>query len=389
MGPALDLTGIRVVDNHCHGLEEDQRPASVGAWRSHFTESPHQSMRTRDAADTAFYRRLLHAMTEFYGVADDDQSEQATLAARGRSTTGEIAAALFADAGVAGLVVDTGFPPADTTFAKAALTEATGVQQVDLLRLEPLFQDLVVRHHSLRSVEEALLDELDDVRGSGFSGFKSVVGYRTGLGVERWPRAAAESSFAEAREEASASGGVRLGHKPLLDTLLHVGLGAAAEQELPVQFHVGYGDPDADLRTAAPLELRAVLEDPAYRPVPIVLLHSCWPYFREGAYLAAVYQNVYLDLSYGIPFLSIGEMTSMTRAALGAAPFSKLMYSSDGVRVPELHWLAAHAGRRILGTVLGELVGDRELSGREADDIAQRVLRDNAWHIYGFSGMPQ
>ena len=79
----------------------------------------------------------------------------------------------------------------------------------------------------------------------------------------------------------------------------------------------------------------------------------------------------------------------MTRAALGAAPFSKLMYSSDGVRVPELHWLAAHAGRRILGTVLGELVGDRELSGREADDIAQRVLRDNAWHIYGFSGMPQ
>ena len=79
----------------------------------------------------------------------------------------------------------------------------------------------------------------------------------------------------------------------------------------------------------------------------------------------------------------------MTRAALGAAPFSKLMYSSDGARVPELHWLAAHAGRRILGTVLGELVGDRELSGREADDIAQRVLRDNAWHIYGFSGMPQ
>ena len=131
MGPALDLTGIRVVDNHCHALEEDQRPASVGAWRSHFTESPHQSMHTRDAADTAFYRRLLHAMTEFYGVADDEQSEQATLAARGRSTTGEIAAALFADAGVAGLVVDTGFPSADTTFAKAALTEATGVQQVD------------------------------------------------------------------------------------------------------------------------------------------------------------------------------------------------------------------------------------------------------------------
>lgn len=71
----------------------------------------------------------------------------------------------------------------------------------------------------------------------------------------------------------------------------------------------------------------------------VVLLHGCWPYFREGAYLASVYGNVYLDLSYAIPFLSMGEMTAMTRAALAVAPFTKLMYSSDGARVPELRLL--------------------------------------------------
>ncbi len=153
-----------------------------------------------------------------------------------------------------------------------------------------------------------------------------------------------------------------------------------------MQFHVGYGDPDVDLRKASPLELREVLEEPAYRGAPVVLLHGCWPYFREGAYLASVYENVYLDLSYAIPFLSVREMTSMTRAALGTAPFGKLMYSSDGARVPELHWLGARDGRRALGTVLGELVADGELDADEAHDAARRVLGGNAWRLYGFTG---
>jgi predicted TIM-barrel fold metal-dependent hydrolase len=180
---------------------------------------------------------------------------------------------------------------------------------------------------------------------------------------------------------------VRLGHKPLLDTLLHVAFEAAAAQELPVQFHVGYGDPDVDLRKASPLELRAVLEEPAYRPMSVVLLHGCWPYVREGAYLAAVYGNAHLDLSYGIPFLSVGEMRSMTRAALGLAPFGKLMYSSDGGRVPELHWLGAHDGRRVLGQALGELVDDGDLTADDARNAGERILRGNACALYGLEGV--
>ena len=57
--------------------------------------------------------------------------------------------------------------------------------------------------------------------------------------------------------------------------------------------------------------------------MPVVLLHGCWPYVREGAYLASVYGNAHLDLSYAIPFLSAGEMRAMTRAALGVAPIDQ------------------------------------------------------------------
>lgn len=379
---ALELGDLPVVDNHCHGLDLQQQPDDQGDWRSRFTESPHARMRTVDAADTTFYRRLLRRMASFHSL-DPEAGETAVLEARQRWSTADLTAALWRDAGIDRLVVDTGYPPADRVVGTDVLAAATGGRPVLLLRLELLFQHLVAQHASLPAVLEALDASLHDLRSQGFAGLKSIVGYRTGLEVERWDTDVVESSFAEARHEVAGTGVVRLGYKPLLDTLLHGALSQAAVQELPVQFHVGYGDPDVDLRTASPLALRAVFEEPAYRGAAIVLLHGCWPYVREGAYLTAVYQNAYLDLSYGIPFLSVGELTAMTSAALGAAPFSKLMFSSDGARVPELHWMGAHDGRLALSRGLGLLVEDRELSTAKAYEVAERVLAGNARRLYG------
>ncbi|HEV2462075.1 MAG TPA: amidohydrolase family protein, partial [Ktedonobacterales bacterium] len=177
-------------------------------------------------------------------------------------------------------------------------------------------------------------------------------------------------------------GSVRLAHKPLLDTLLHVAFVEAARQEVPVQFHTGYGDTDADMLLANPLHLRAVLEQRAYRGMPVVLLHECYPYTRQGGYLAAVYANVYLDLSYGIPFLGYDEMLAFTRAALGVAPLSKLLYSSDGVGVPEPHWLGALYGRRILEQAFGECMASGELTLTEAETAGRAILHDNAVRLY-------
>jgi predicted TIM-barrel fold metal-dependent hydrolase len=131
-----------------------------------------------------------------------------------------------------------------------------------------------------------------------------------------------------------------------------------------------------------PLHLRAVLEQPEYRGMPVVLLHECYPYTREGGYLSAVYENVYLDLSYGIPLLGYGELLSFTREALGVAPISKLLYGSDGIGVPELHWMSAIDGRHVLGLALEELVAHDELSISEAVVAGEDVLRRNAIRLY-------
>jgi hypothetical protein len=293
--------------------------------------------------------------------------------------------ALFSDAAIAGLVVDTGFPAPDTALPEATFRAAGGVPRVTVLRLEPFFEALIAAHGGYDDLVAAASAGLADLRGSGHAGLKSIAAYRTGLPIERWPDDDVRTAFAAARSEVARHGAVRLGHQPLLDTLLHLAFAAAAAQELPVQFHVGYGDPDVDLRTASPLQLRPLLEEPAYRAMPLVLLHGCWPYVREGAYLASVYGNAHLDLSYAIPFLSTRELAAMTRAALAVAPVTRLLYSSDGARVPELHWLGAHTGRKVIGATLGELVDDGDLDVDDARLAGEKILGDNARQLYGFT----
>ncbi|MDT4958497.1 MAG: hypothetical protein QOD31_2296 [Pseudonocardiales bacterium] len=380
MAVLIDLTDVSVVDNHCHALEADQ-VADVPRWRQLFTESPDPSMRAHDVAETAFYRRLIRAMGMHFGVAGGEAS---VLEARAALTTEELVSSMFRDAAIGAVVIDTGYPAPDKAMSAAQFRSLSRAQYAALLRLEVIFQQLVAEHTTYDDLLGAAREQLAGARRAGFVGFKSVVAYRTGLSIERWSVDEARTSFARAREEVERSGAVRLGYKPLLDTLLHLAFEIAAADGLPVQFHVGYGDPDADLRTASPLELRNVLEERAYRSMPVVLLHGCWPYVREGAYLAAVYANAYLDVSYAIPFLSRGEMLAMTRAALAAAPFTKLMYSSDGARVPELHWLGAHDGRRALSAALGELVADGDLDVDEARGAGERILQGNALRLYGF-----
>jgi hypothetical protein len=381
MPSSINLGDVPVVDNHCHSVEAVQR-ADVPSWRQLFTESPDPAMRAHDAAQTAFYLRLVRAMADHYGVAAE---EEAVLDARAKLSADELVRSLFQDASIGAVVIDTGYPAPEAAMPAAAFREVSKAEYVALLRLEILFQRLVAEHASYDDLVDRVRAELTNVRGSGFAGFKSIAGYRTGLAIERWPSEDARNAFASARAEVERTGAVRLGHKPLLDTLLHVAFEAAAAQELPVQFHVGYGDPDVDLRKASPLELRNVLEEPAYRSMPVVLLHGCWPYYREGAYLASVYGNAYLDVSYAIPFLSRGEMLTMTRAALAAAPFTKLMYSSDGARIPELHWIGAHDGRWALSAALAELVSDGDLHVDDARRAGERILNGNAYRLYGFA----
>jgi uncharacterized protein len=376
---SVDLTQVPVVDNHCHGILLDQTFGDLASWRGAFTESTDPGMARDHVATTAFYERLTRTLAGFLAC---EPGEQAVFEARTGKVGREFAATLLRAANVDALLIDTGFPPPQEVLPVAELGALGGCGAEPMLRLEVLMERLLGENDSLARTEETLDAALQDVRAQGYVALKSIAAYRTGLDIREWPREDAESSFREYKSDAEA-GYARLVHQPLLDTLLHVAFARAARQEVPVQFHVGYGDADTDLLLGNPLYLRPVLQRPDYRGMPVVLLHECYPYTRQGGYLAAVYENAYLDLSYGIPLLGYGEMLSFTRAALGVAPASKLMYSSDGIGVPELHWISALDGRRVLGEALGEMVSHGELALPEAEAVGESILRTNATRLYG------
>jgi len=377
---SIDLSHIPLADNHCHGIYHMQGPMDAPAWRRLFTESSDPRMRSEHVATTLFYHRLVRKMATFFGC---DPTEDAVLEARRQFDDRGLTGKLLRAAHIEVLFLDKGYPQQELVLSDAELSSVAGCRVAPMLRVELVMQRLIAEHNTLPAVIEALRAELNDVRGQGYVALKSIVAYRTGLDIRTWNNDDVEAAFVEARREVQARGAVRLRHKPLLDTLLHVTFEEAARQELPVQFHTGYGDTDADMLLANPLHLRAVLEEDKYRTMPVVLLHECYPYTRQGAYLATVYENAYLDLSYGIPFLGYNEMIEFTRAAFDVAPFSKLLYSSDGVGVPELHWMSALDGRRILGQVLGECMANGDLSSAAAEAAGVAVLRDNAMKLYG------
>ena len=378
---AVDLQHVPVVDNHCHGILRSQSFDTLLSWRRNFTESADPGMPRDHVASTAFYLRLIRALA---GFLDCEPDEETVLAARAEKDARELVGALLWAANVETLLLDTGYPPPEKVLPGAELARLGDCRVEPMLRLETLMERLIAEHDSLEEAKEALVVALDDVRGQGYAALKSIAAYRTGLNIRGWSREEAEASFDEF-QGAVREGSARLNHKPLLDTLLHAALAEAARQEVPVQFHVGYGDTDTDLLLGDPLHLRAVLEKPEYRGMPVVLLHGCYPYTRKGGYLAAVYENVYLDLSYGIPLLGFAEMLSFTREALGVAPISKLLYSSDGIGMPELHWMGATDGRRVLSQALEELVAHGELSISQAEAAGEEVLRRNAIRLYRLS----
>ena len=374
----LDLSTIPVVDNHCHPVLLNQQMDTL-RFRSYFSEATDSSFSEKHVPNSVYYLWFLRLVADFCGC---EPTEKAVLAAHNAISADALLEHFLQAAHIDTLVIDTGYPPGETCYLPERMGELGRCRITKLLRLETLMQRLILAHGDFDELIERFSTEVSNVRERGYCGLKSIVAYRTGLNISEWSKDEAAASFAEARAIAVRDGQLRIAHKPLLDYLLHIAFCHAAEQELPVQLHTGYGDSDTDMRLGNPLHLREVLERLDYQSMQVVLLHESYPYCQLGAYLAAIYPHVYLDLSYTIPFVDKLEMLAFTRQAISVAPASKLMYSSDSIYVPEMHWVGALRGRSVIGQVLEEMIDADELDQEQAYHLAQLILRDTAYGVY-------
>lgn len=369
----MDLSDLPVVDGHCHPLLLDPWAVSPETFLSLFSESRPGAMAAH-VPHTGYFTRALRDLAARLGT---EPTVPAVLERRG--TLGrEAASRVLTQSRVTTLLVDTGYPPMGMRLGEMRRLLSCPVYEI--FRIETCAEGLLTKALPFEDFLEAFRAELR-AAGQRCVAFKTIIAYRSGLAVRAWNEAEVASSYRQVLADLRAGGALRLTDKPLLDTLFDVALAVSAELDRPLQVHAGVGDPDIDLLQANPLLLRPVLEDARSAAARIVILHMAYPYFREAAFMTAVWPQVYLDLSLALPFLGAGAVLPLIEV-LSLAPASKLLYGSDLHGLPELFALSADWGRAALGEALSWLSQREARTPEQCRAVARGILAENARALY-------
>ena len=294
-----------------------ESPATLDEFRGLFSESTDPRQWPHIATGVT-YRRAIKVIAEHLGCEPD---ERAVYEGRLATDPREYARSFVQATNTELLLLDDGYPPTDDGTSWEEFAEWVTVPARPVLRLET---------HTL---EDAV-----DAREQGYVALKTIAAYRGGFDRV--------SDHVVAALEANEASGA----------------------PLPVQVHAGFGDSDVQLWRSDPSYLKPLIE--RFDETTFVLLH-CYPFVREGGWLAHIYGNAYFDLSLTIPHVS--RAVTALEEALELAPVSKLLYASDAAGTPELYLLAATWWRDALAQVLTD----------EAD--ARLILRENALRLYGLT----
>ncbi len=370
----IDLSDLPVVDGHCHPLFRDPWGISPETFLTLFSEGRPGTM-TAHIPHTGYYRRALRGLADLLGAASTVEDILARRQAVGR----EAARRALVERGVMALLVDTGYPPDSMPLFEMRRLLSLPIYEV--FRIEACAERLLIRGLPCDEFLDAFRQEVAGAAKRCVA-LKSIIAYRSGLAIETWKAVEVWSAYRQAVARWEAGGTARLTEKPLLDTLFHQALEVLSANSRPLQVHTGIGDPDIDLLQANPLLLRPVLMDPRWAGVRIVLLHQGYPYFREAAYMAAVWPQIYVDLSLAPPFLGPASVSPLIEI-LSLAPVSKLVYGSDLGGLPELYALSADWVRSGLGEALGWLVERGGVAEEEARATGCQILSETAIALYG------
>jgi predicted TIM-barrel fold metal-dependent hydrolase len=361
-----------LVDHHCHGLvrRDLDRPAfealmNEGAGTGTWTGSPFDSMLGLAV------RRHCPPLLGLEPHADPDTY----LGRRQALGHEEVARRMLSASGIDTLLVDTGFQPDDIcTPAEVAALAGPTTRAHEIVRLETAAEELLAAGADLKELRGAVRQRLAE---SEAVGAKSIAAYRCGL--ELLDERPDDVAVAIALDKQRPPDGEpwRITDRTVVSALAWTAIDAG----LPLQLHVGYGDNDVDLLRCDPLHLTPFLRATEPRGVPVLLLHN-YPYHRHAAYLAQVFDHVFMDV--GLTIHNTGALSRrVVEESLELVPFAKLLHSSDAFGLPELYLLGSLLFRRGLDAVLADLVRADELGEADAARVGAMVAAENARRAYG------
>jgi predicted TIM-barrel fold metal-dependent hydrolase len=364
------LAELPLVDHHCHGLV--RRDLERPEFEAMLTEADGPSPLGGSLFDSHIGLAVRRWCAPVLDLAAHAPAEE-YLARRAELGAEEVNRRLMAATGTQTFLVDTGYLPEPIT-SPAELAELTGGRAREIVRLEALAEEVLADGVGAADFAERFRTRLAD-HARHAAGVKSIAAYRVGLALEGARPSDAEVALAAERVLAAG------GRPRIADPVLHrFGVWSGIDLQLPVQFHVGYGDADVDLHRCDPLLLTDLLRATKPAGVPVMLLHN-YPFHRHAGYLAQVFPHVFVDV--GLATHNVGRRSGALLAELlELAPFGKVLFSSDAFGLAELYLLGTVLFRRGLGRYLADGVAEHEWTASDAARIAAMIGAGNAERAY-------
>ncbi|MCX5379030.1 amidohydrolase [Streptomyces sp. NBC_00091] len=352
-----------LVDQHCHGVLRTELGLATFEAQLIRTAGPPAAGTTFFDTQTGFAVRRW--CPPLLGL-EPHCAPARYLARRRELGAAESARRLLRGSGVGSYLVDTG-APGDLTGPKE-LALAGDAEAFEVVRLELLAEQAA---DTSGTVAAFLANLAGAVHHAAAGAVAFRCGARTGcaaaLARAPEPPGPGEVRGAAGRWLAARTRGGALRDPVLLRHLLW----SAVTSGLPLQLHTGGADPEpltGFVRATAGVGARLVL-------------FGGYPYHRHTARLAAAYPHVHADL--GPALARTGARAGPVLAELlELAPFGKLLYSSGGRNLPELHAVGALVFREALGRVLGGWVADGAWSWQDAQRVAGMLAAGNARRVY-------
>jgi len=272
------------------------------------------------------------------------------------------------------------------------------IMPMERMSLESLATQCRMPIHALSDLVKALEAKFQEVSGA-LVGVKIALAYRRPLDFEKTTYAEAERSFNKIYSQRlfkriEVAGGrwtfpeaVSAEEvKPLQDFMVHKLIQLAIKHNLPVQIHTGVQEGNENLITSAnPTRLVNLFME--YKDAKFDILHGGYPYVDELAVIAKNFPNVYVDMAW-LHIISPSVARRALSEWLDTVPSNKILGFGGDYRFVEGVYGHSVMARENIAWTLAEKVEDEGYSLKEAEQLAKKLLRDNASNLFFPRGLP-
>lgn len=198
---------------------------------------------------------------------------------------------------------------------------------------------------------------------------KTTLAYLRTLDFQDVPRERAEKAFGHPRTELSNQE-----IKDFQDFIMWRLCELSATHNLPFQIHTG----QARIQGSNPMLLVDMIA--ANPRTKFILFHGGFPWIGETGVIAMKYKNVWID-SVWLPQLSYTMAKRAYQEWLEVMPSDRIMWGADTTQAEGIY-AATVWTRQCLAEALAEKVERNELREEHAIRIGQQVMRDNALKLF-------